>query len=347
MTATPTSSPNRSLSQTLARRTVISIAVVVVLCVPFVVFGLLSGQMANASWALMGGIIGLVNLMVGGRGIGYLTVGLLTVLTPVAIVSGSVPLAGAGLMAMMCFGVGLSARLGLHHGMLLIPIYLSFLIIAPPPWGSAPVDRGSTSYLLWNMLFLGGGALWAVIVFPPLLHNMAPAHPEPNLRADTIIYTTIITVLCAGSTLAVLIWRPGSDGAWLVITLLAVTEVGHSDTLNKTGARVVGTVAGVTAAAGIARLTTSEPVLLGIGLLLLVMTLVVKFGPHNWLFVALLTPTVVLLNSPNAAAVPETDKQRLLYTLLGVGLVLLASAIAVIWSRYGQPDPGEPAPSAT
>ena len=42
--------------------------------------------------------------------------GLLTALTPVAIVSGAVPVAGAGLMAIMCFGVGLSAALGLHRG---------------------------------------------------------------------------------------------------------------------------------------------------------------------------------------------------------------------------------------
>ena len=64
----------------------------------------------------------------------YLTVGLLPALTPIAIVSGTVPVAGAALMARMCFGVGLSAARGLHRGMLLIPMYLAFLIIAPPPW---------------------------------------------------------------------------------------------------------------------------------------------------------------------------------------------------------------------
>lgn len=34
----------------------------------------------------------------------YLTVGLFTALTPLAVVSGAVPVAGAALMALMCLG---------------------------------------------------------------------------------------------------------------------------------------------------------------------------------------------------------------------------------------------------
>ena len=48
-------------------------------------------------------------------------------------------------MAIMCLGVGLSAARGLNRGTLLIPMYL-----------------------LWNMLFRGGGGLWALLVFAPL-----------------------------------------------------------------------------------------------------------------------------------------------------------------------------------
>ena len=87
-------------------------------------------------------------------------------------------------------------------------------------------DRASTSYLLWNMLFLGGGGLWAMLVFPPLLRKMKmslPPRPKPWAGADTLAYTITITVLCTASTLGVLIWWPGSDGAWLVLTVLALT----------------------------------------------------------------------------------------------------------------------------
>ncbi len=195
--------PSPRLYQVLARRTVIAVAVIVIASMPFAVFALISGQVAASSSAVLGGAAALTNLLFGGRTIAYLTVGLLTALTPVAIVSGAVPVAGAGLMAIMCFGVGLSAVQGLHRGMLLIPMFLAFMIIAPSPWsGLTAVDRTSTSYLLWNMLFWGGGALWAALVFPPLLRKrkMSP-RPEPWARVDTLVYTITITVLCTASTL--------------------------------------------------------------------------------------------------------------------------------------------------
>ena len=258
----------------LARRTVVAVAAIVILSVPFAVFAAISGQGAASSFAALGGAVALTNLIYGGRPIAYLSVGLLTALTPVAIVSGAVPVAGAGLMAIMCFGVGLSAAVGLHRGLLLIPMFLAFMIIAPPPWsGHAAVDRTSTSYLLWNMLFLGGGALWAALVFPPLLRKQKlPPRPEPWTRDDTVVYTTTITVLCTASTLGVLIWRPGSNGAWLVLTLLAVTQFGADAHLKRTLGRVAGTLAGAVIAAIVASVSGSEAVLVAIGLVLLVIT---------------------------------------------------------------------------
>ena len=93
--AGPAESPEGAgprLPQVLARRTVIAVAAIVILCVPFAVFAAISGQGTAASWATLGGAVALTNLMIGGRAIAYLSVGLLTALTPVAIVSGG----GAG-----------------------------------------------------------------------------------------------------------------------------------------------------------------------------------------------------------------------------------------------------------
>ena len=88
----------------LARRTVVAVAAIVIVSVPFAVFAGISGQVTASSWAALGGAVALTNLMIGGRAIAYLSVGLLTALTPVAIVSGAVPVAGTGLMAIMCLG---------------------------------------------------------------------------------------------------------------------------------------------------------------------------------------------------------------------------------------------------
>jgi len=250
-----------------------------------------------------------------------------------------VPVAGAGLMAVMCGGVGVSAAWGLHRGMMLIPLFLACVMIAPPVWGSVPVDRNATDYLVWAMVIWGGGALWAALVFPLLLRKMKPVPREPNTRGDTIVYTTIITVLCTLSTLAVLIWRPGSNGAWLIVTLLVITEVGHVDTLKRTTSRVVGTVVGVAVAAVVASLTTNQTALIGIGLVLMVIGLVIRIGPRYWLYMAFMTPAIVLFSSTSGAGVEITDAQRLLDTLVGAALVLLASAITVWCGGHGISKP--------
>jgi hypothetical protein len=298
------------------------------------VFGVASGQWAAASWALLGMLIGLNNFTLGGRALGYLSVGLVIALTPVAIVSGAVPLAGAGLMAIMCFGVGLSASRGIHQGLLMIPLFMSCMIIAPPTWSGSPVDRNTTVYLLSMMLFFGGGALWAVLVFPPLMRKRPFVPPEPNKRSDTVIYTVIITVLCTLSTLCVLIWYPGSRGAWLVVILLVITRVGHEGNVKVALTYAVGTIVGAGIAAVVASLVTAQAVSLSIGIIMLIVALVVRQGAHFGAFVAFLTPALVLFSSSSIADVPKTDAQRLAFALIAVGLALLASGITVAWARY-------------
>jgi hypothetical protein len=106
-------SPN--IFETIAKRTVSAVVVVAVGCVPFVVLALITGEAAASSWAVFAALTGLLTYLVGGTAIGYLSVGLLTVLVPTAIVVGAVPLAGAGLIAVLCFGAGLSAARGLER----------------------------------------------------------------------------------------------------------------------------------------------------------------------------------------------------------------------------------------
>jgi hypothetical protein len=334
-TGAVTAAPPNPL-QARVRRTVLAFVAILVLCVPFAVFTLINHEVAASSWAAWAGFTALVTYVLGGRAVAYLTVGLLTALVPIALVVGAVPVAGAGLMAIMCGGVGVSAAWGLHRGMMLIPLFLACVMIAPPVWGSVPVDRNAMDYLLWTMVIWGGGALWAALVFPPLLRKMTPIPREPNTRGDTIIYTTIITVLCTLSTLAVLIWRPGSNGAWLIVTLLVITQVGHVDTLKRTTSRVAGTVIGVAVAAVVASLTTNQTVLIGIGLVLMVIALVIRTGPRYWLYMTFMTPAIVLFSATSGAGVDTSDAQRLLDTLIGAALVLLASAITLWWARHQQ-----------
>lgn len=65
-------------------------------------------------------------------------------------------------------------------------------------------------------------------------------------------------------TLAALIWWPGSDGAWLVLTVLVVSQFGVATTVKRSLARIAGTIVGVAIAAIVASVSGSEAVVIGI-----------------------------------------------------------------------------------
>lgn len=76
--AGPAESPERAsprLFQVLARRTVVAVAAIVILSVPFAVFAAISGQGAASSFAVLGGAVAVTNLMIGGQAIAYLVSG--------------------------------------------------------------------------------------------------------------------------------------------------------------------------------------------------------------------------------------------------------------------------------
>jgi Fusaric acid resistance protein-like len=331
------------LWRVLARRTGFGVLLLAIVFVPFVVFYVISGGEIAASMAIASGLATLTVLMYAGRPFAFLAAGLFTALTPIAIVSGAVPVAGAALMGLMCFGVGVSASGGLNRAMQNIPMYLGFMIVAPPPWtGLTGDDRTTTSYVLWNMLFMGGGALWAALVFPPILRKQkmpVPLRPlQPWVRVDVVVYTITITVLCAASMLAILMWWPGSDLAWLPTTVLAVSGLGVGGvSVKRTLARIGGTVIGFAIAVIVASVVGSEAVLIGIALVLAVIAIVVMFSSPSYLFFeAFVVPVVVLLTATSIADVAKTDAERLAAVVIGGALVLIASGIALWWTHYQQ-----------
>ena len=293
------------LSQVLARRTVIAVALVLILCVPFAVFAVISGEVAASSWAMLTGVVALISLMIGGRPLAFLAVGLLTALTPVAIVSGAVPVAGAALMAIMCLGVGTEHCPGAARG------------VAADPDLSRVCDHR-----------------------PAAMERAHGGRPDQYLVpvVEHVVLRRRGAVGGAGFPAVVAEVEGAAElGAWLVLTVLAVTELGGVASVKKTLARVAGTVVGVVIAAILASVSGSEAVLLGIGLVLLVILLVIFLSPHSYLlYTVVLTPIVVLFTSTSIADVATTDEQRLGFTLIGGALVLLASGIALGLARYQQ-----------
>ena len=76
-------------------------------------------------------------------------------------------------------------------------------------------------------------------------------------------------------------------------------------------------------------MTTNQTGLIGIGLVLMVIAIVIRIGPRYWLYMAFMTPAIVLFSSTSGAGVDETGAQRLADTLIGAALVLLTSAMTI------------------
>jgi len=200
--------------------------------------------------------------------------------------------------------------------------------------------------LVARVLFTLTTAGWAVGTVIADFNKTHATNPKWTGHARFHVVWQINSYVGFGLLACALIWWPGSDGAWLVVTLLAITQVGHVETLKRTAARVVGTVIGAVAAAGLVTIISNGAVLIGVGLILVVAAVVIRMGPHYWLYMAFITPAVVLFSSTSVADVPSTDAKRLTLTLIGAALVLLASGITLLWARYQQTHGGDSAAPA-
>lgn len=325
--APPPTEPQRS---PVPRRLVLSAVFVLILALPGIIAGVVWSADA-ASPLMLGAIVGAAAVMSAGRRIALFQVFLLLLAAPVAIVAGEVPVAGAAIMALLCLGAGMTSLWGLHTSFTMIPLVLAYPLIHPPALGDIPIDRTSTTYVVVLSLLLFAGGLWMAIVVPLLARHRDLPPLQPASRVDAVTYTIVITVLCSVNTFAVLVMRPGSQGAWLILTLIAVTQLGPLLSLRRSAYRVVGTVLGTMIAAGIAAAVPDHGIQIALALVTLMAALFMRSQGTYWAYVTFLTPTVVLLSS--TGDVTATSEYRLLYTLIAVSQVLLASVIVLAYQH--------------
>lgn len=313
-----------------ARRIATIVIVVLVLAGPAIVASVAWSPDA-ASPVILGGMVGAISAVSAGRRIAMIEVFLLLLATPLAVVSGQVPVAGAALMALLCLGAGLTAMWGLHGSFKMIPLVLAYPMIHPPELGDIAIDRNSSSYVATLSLLFFIGALWMALIIPVLAKHRPLPELQPAARVDTLTYTTVITVLCSVDTFIVLTLSPSSQGAWLILTLIAVTQLGPLKTMNRTVLRVVGTVFGAAIAAAIATAVPQPSVQQLAALVCFAFAMYFRTATY-WVYVTFLTPTVVLLSATGDVA--ATTESRVVYTLIGASQVLLASGIVLAYQRY-------------
>lgn len=317
-----TAAPGRPLSV----RALKAVFLTVVIALPAIIVGVLWHPQAAAPM-ILGGLVGIATVIPAGRRIGLGVSALMLLVTPVAIVSGSVPIAGACVMALLCMASGITALWGLESALVMIPLVMAYFVIQPMSLTGAPADRLAQEYLVPAMLLVAGGCLWLVVAVPVLARHRQLPTLQPAARRDAVVYTVAITILCSLSTFAVTTWAPGTRGAWLVLTILVVAKLGGRTTVRRSVHRVAGTIIGALLAAGVAEMVPSVGGEIGLALVFLAAAMTARSGPRYWLYVTFLTPAVVLLSSPGQVLL--TGEQRVVYTVIGAGLVLLVVAMVV------------------
>lgn len=320
-----------------------AIFVLVAAAPPLIAVGLIFGFPA-AEAAVFGVLIAFLNMIMGGTRLALAAAVGVILFTPVSLACGTTPLAGAAIMAVVCLAVGTSAGWGLQRGLTMVPLAIAYLLISPPSIDGHAPEPSSTAYLLSVTAVMGISTLLPLAALSFLMRDRVAPRPTGNSRADSIEYAVIISALTAIATGAVLALRPGPNSFWLVLTLLAIVQVGPQATLRKTVSRSGGTLLGAAVAVVLVILIPNSTAILVFGLIALLLTLTFAGGSSYWLYTACLTPTIIMLSGASAAE--SVAEARVIYTLIGAGLALVAFSIALVVRRFGAHQPASsPMPS--
>lgn len=245
-----------------------------------------------------------------------------------SVISGSLAYAfrdqsvlSALLMATVAVIIGLSARRGLSSPILIVGMNLGFLILTPQ-------ELESSNQVLSAGILLALGGIWAVVVSTLVRKRLKPSAATGSKSLRVIIpYALSLGISTGLATYFLMVYAPGGVGAWLVLTIFVVLKPDTSATISKTRDRILGTIAG----AIIAFIAIEVLAFLGLNHGGVQLTIALLFmgasmayfvqGPY-WLFVLLLTPGMVLLDSNNVNDQISVDEWRVAYTIIGVALAL-------------------------
>jgi len=190
---------------------------------------------------------------------------------------------------------GYAAKAGMHDALTMAVIALGFIVTSPVSVaGSLPVT--SAAYVALLCLACG---LWATLVIF-LLRRRLHLHQHTGLDPIRVVtYSLTLAGLVGVATWFVIDLGLGHTGGWIILTILVVFQPSLGAGFKKAAARAAGTVLGIA----------------------------------SLLFVAFLTPGIVLLDSAGST-VQLVAEQRLGATLIGVlGTVVVMLALAPLSTR--------------
>lgn len=276
---------------------------------------IISGQPDLGTLFIYGGAIAMAGVFYGLRLAAGLS--LLTGLAGMAAAALSpYPIAGAVFFGLLTGGCALAAIRGLHSPVLMVPVFLSFVLVSPPR-----ID-GTTSLLAivvtGAVLTLGG--LWMTGTARVLFGKPSggPDRQEYSPRV-TVAYAAVMATLLGTAAWIVLTHAKYHQGAWLLLTLIMVMQPSPHDTMTKSLQRLAGTVAGGLIALALILVGVVPPWAVLLGGVFLFLAFAARFALHRpyWQFVAALTPGIILLDAQGGDGL-KVAEERVGFTALGV-----------------------------
>lgn len=304
---------------TLGQRILLIALLTVSLMVPPVLFAI-AGQVALASVFVYGGAIAMAATFYSMRlaiGLSFLAGGT----GMIAVLLNTYPVAGGVFFGLLTGGCALAARRGLHSPVLMVPVFVSFLLVAPPEIAGA---SGFTAVLLTGAVLALGG-LWLTGTARVLFgRSMGGAQRHEFGPRAAVAFGVIMGVLLGVAAWGVLSFARFHEGAWLLLTLIMVMQPSPKDTVTKSLQRLAGTVAGGLIAVTLIVLGLGDPYALLVAGVLLFGAFTLRFALKRpyWEFVGLLTPAIILLDTKPGDGL-KIAEDRVGFTVLAVVVALL------------------------
>ena len=238
-----------------------------------------------------------------------------------------------GVLGMMAIaaGQGITARWTWNHFFILIPITLSFIasesVLSPP----------AVSAIVFAAITTGYALVVALAVSWVSRHSTDEEDetPTPLSWSRTAAYAGLLVVATAVTSTIALTNEWGHTGGWLIMTPFIVIQPYVQDGWRKAFNRAFGTIAGMAVAYALATLVGQGAALAAVGYAFGVLAIIAAVKQwHYAIYTTLLTPAVVILESAGRP-IEETGDHRIVATLIGVGVSLVAMAVAIPIYRRG------------
>lgn len=281
---------------------------------------IISGQSGLASIFIYGGAIAMAAIFYDFRL--AITVSVAAgIAAAIAAWIGAYPGPGAVYFGLLTGGCALTARRGLHSPALMIPLFIGFVLVAPPQLADVSATAGNL--ITGAVMTLGG--LWLTLVARILFGRPAGMSDRQCYSARASgTYALVMAVVLGTAAWVVLTDAKFHQGAWLLLTLIMVMQPTPHDTLTKSLQRLGGTLVGGAAALVLILLGLDTPYSFLVGGLLLFVAFTLRFALKRpyWEFVGALTPAIILLDTQGGDGI-KIAADRVGFTVIGVAVAII------------------------